>query len=157
MTKSKRSPEEKAAVLAALMAGQSVSEVAAKYNLPKGTVSSWKNRDMQPVAHSAAVSATDATQKHRMIGDRLHELVLENLSGLIAVAKLLADTEWLKKQGAAELATLAGVTCDKTVRILEAMAGSPTAPAVEEAAPAPAPVIVATTATAVAHPAPAAS
>ena len=38
------SPETRAAALAALLAGQSVSKVAEEYNLPKGTVSNWKLR-----------------------------------------------------------------------------------------------------------------
>lgn len=131
--------------MAALLAGQSVSKVAEEYAIPKGTVSSWKNRKVAKVASAAAVDATDATQKNRDVGDLLHKLITANLTGLIAVAELLTDREWLKSQGAAELATLAGVTCDKTVRLLEAMRGevpaeveAPVAPVASTASAAPA-------------------
>lgn len=120
--KSSASPETRAAVLASLLAGQSVSQVAKEYQLPVGTVASWKNRKVVVVASNASNDATDATQKSQQVGDLLYELVQTNLKGLISVAKLLTDQEWLKQQGAAELGTLAGITCDKSIRILEAMA-----------------------------------
>lgn len=40
----KYSEETKAAVLAALLEGQAVSQVAREYDIPRGTVKSWKNR-----------------------------------------------------------------------------------------------------------------
>jgi transposase-like protein len=111
------SPEVRAAVIAALMAGQSVSQVAKAYKLPKGTVSNWKNRKADGVR-------ADETQKAdgSSIGDLLVQLVRENLKGLIAVSSLLQDAAWLRTQGAAEIGTLAGITHDKTTRMLEALA-----------------------------------
>jgi transposase-like protein len=38
------SEEIKAAVMAALLTGQSVSEVAKEYKIPEGTIYSWKSR-----------------------------------------------------------------------------------------------------------------
>ena len=35
-------PEKQAAVIAALLEGQSVKAVAEEYNIPRGTVSGWK-------------------------------------------------------------------------------------------------------------------
>jgi hypothetical protein len=55
------SPETRAAALAALLAGQSVSKVAEEYNLPKGTVSNWKLRTaIKLVPGGAASSASSA-------------------------------------------------------------------------------------------------
>lgn len=114
-------PEVKAAVIAALLAGQSVSQVARQYKLPKGTVSNWKNRKAEGVRESGETVPSSGTQKRESIGDLLVELVRENLKGLLAGARLLQDVEWLKQQDAAELGTLFGITHDKTVRMLEAM------------------------------------
>jgi transposase len=115
-------PDVKAAVIAALMAGQSVSQVAKQYALPKGTVSNWKHRKAEGVRDDAGTVSRDGTQKAgSSIGDLLVELVRENLKGLIAVSKLLQDDAWLRKQDAAEIGTLAGITHDKTTRMLEAL------------------------------------
>lgn len=105
-------PEElRAAVLAALLAGQSVSSVAKEYNLPKGTVSAWKQR---------MSSAENATQK-KEIGELLVEYLKTNLTTLQAQAAHFADKAWLKKQTASELGVLHGILADKTIRLLEAM------------------------------------
>lgn len=111
MTKRPHDPEIRAAVVAALLAGQSVSQVAREYEIPKGTVSAWKRRGV----------ARDATQKTEGVGALLLELLEANLRGLIAASALLQDEAWLREQGAAELGTLLGITHDKTVRMLEAM------------------------------------
>ena len=122
-----RSAEVRAAVITALLAGQSVSQVAKEYNLPKGTVSSWKTRTAEGItspnakpANVNAASASGATQKES-IGDLLVDLVRENIKGLIAGAQLLQDAKWLRSQGAAELGTILSITNDKTIRMLEAM------------------------------------
>lgn len=121
--KKPHSPEVRAAVIAALMAGQSVSQVAKEYKLPKGTVSNWKHRKTEGVRTSETQKGTSA------IGELLIDLVRENLKGLIEVSKLLQDSVWLRTQDAAEIGTLAGITHDKTTRMLEALgssdAGSP--------------------------------
>lgn len=107
-------PEVRAAAVAALLAGQSVSAVAKAYKLPKGTVSSWKKR--------TTVDAS-ATQKSdgKSIGDLLLELLEANIRGLINATSVLRDPKWLREQGAAELGTFIGITHDKVVRMLEAM------------------------------------
>jgi len=100
--------ETKAAVMAALLAGQSVSSVARAYKLPKGTVSSWKKRGREI-----------STQK-KQIGDKLLELVSIALDGAIARERVFGDPDWIRKQTAAEVATLHGICSDKTIRLLEA-------------------------------------
>lgn len=111
MERTSYSDEMKAAVLAALMAGQSVSEVAREYHLPKGTVSAWKKR---------MTVAENATQK-KEIGELLVEYLKRNLITLKVQAEVFADKAWLKKQPAGELAVLHGVLTDKAVRLLDAL------------------------------------
>lgn len=110
---SKYSDETKAAVIAALLAGQSVSAVAKEYDIPKGTVSSWKTRDVAGVA----------TQKAE-IGDLLIEYLTENLKTLRRQAELFRTEEWLMDQPASDAAVLHGVLTDKAVRLLEALSAA---------------------------------
>jgi hypothetical protein len=110
--RSSRNPEVKAAVVAALLAGQSISQIAKQFKIPKGTVSNWKKRMAQGVQENGTQNG---------IGDLLVELVRENLKGLMAGAALLQDPVWMRKQGAAEVGTFLGITHDKTMRMLEAM------------------------------------
>lgn len=107
-------PEVRAAAIAALLAGQSVSAVAKEYKLPKGTVSSWKKRTE---VDRAATQKSDG----KSIGDLLLELLEANIRGLINATSVLQDPKWLREQGAAELGTFIGITHDKVVRMLEAM------------------------------------
>ncbi|GAB5485541.1 MAG: hypothetical protein Pars93KO_19750 [Parasphingorhabdus sp.] len=85
----KYSPETKAAVMSALLQGQSVSSVAKEYNIPKGTVSGWKNKGV----------AKKATQKKEdEIGVLLVEYLTTNLKALKAQAEVFTDADWLKSQ-----------------------------------------------------------
>lgn len=105
--------EQKAAVMAALLAGQSVSEVAREYKIPEGTIKDWSSRTDR--------SVPVATGKKAEIGELLVEYVRENLTTLREQAVVFRDPEWLRKQGASELAVLHGVLMDKSIRLLEAM------------------------------------
>ncbi len=114
MARRSYSEETKAAVMAALLTGQSISEVAREYRIPAGTVKSWRAKlkdDDQPVA----------TQKKEAVGALLVEYVRESLITLTEQAVAFRDPEWVKEQPAGDLAVLHGVLSDKTVRILEAM------------------------------------
>ena len=105
------SPDQKAAVLAALLAGQSINSVAREYNIPKGTISYWKNSD---------VGRENQTQK-REVGDLVLDYLRANLSALRAQTIMFSDMGWLAKQNAADIAVLHGVMTDKAIRLLEAM------------------------------------
>ena len=107
-------PQMKAAVLASLLAGQSVSSVAEEYEIPRGTVSSWRRN-----ADPTALYDVDQPQK-REVGDLLMVYLRANLQALTAQAEQFADKEWLKQQDASELAVLHGVMTDKAIRLLEA-------------------------------------
>jgi transposase-like protein len=110
------SEETKAAVLAALLEGQSVSQAAKDYNIPTGTVKSWKNRQEQ---NGGADNATVATRK-KEISDLVIELLETHLRAAIGIANAI-DEEYIKEQGASEVAVLLGVINDKVFRMLEAL------------------------------------
>ena len=109
----KYSNETKAAVMAALVAGQSINQAAKEYKIPKSTISRWKNSDVP----------LDGTQK-KDVGVLLLEYLQTNLEALKAQAEHFKDKEWLKRQNAADVAVLHGVMTDKAVRLLEAFSAS---------------------------------
>jgi len=114
------SDQIKAQALAALLAGQAPALVAATFGIPVGTLKSWKSRQL-----SGGGVATVATEKRERIGELLLEYLVVTLETLKAQQVAFRDVEWLKKQSAAEAATLHGVSVDKAVRLLEALADAP--------------------------------
>lgn len=107
----------KAEAMAALLAGQSVTAIAKRYSIPKGTVSSWRKQARQKVKAGA-----ESTQK-TTLDELLMGYVRENLLTLREQARVFRDEEWLQRQSASEVAVLHGVLADKTVRLLEAFGG----------------------------------
>jgi len=107
--------EKKAAVMAALLEGQSVRSVASKFNVPRSTVGQWRKDLAEPIIDEG---------QQRELGTLLHEYLTETVLTLIAQTKALRNTEYLLKQGASENAVLHGVMVDKAVRLLEALAPS---------------------------------
>lgn len=108
-------PEVKAAVMAALMDGQSIRQVAREHGVPKGTVEHWGNEAKRLVAGVSTVSDT----KKEQIQGLLIDLLVAKLESQIAMAKHAGDKAWLQKQDASALAMLLGVSDDKLVRLLE--------------------------------------
>lgn len=117
MARQNYSEETKAAVMAALLTGQSVSEAAKTYRVPEATIRSWKSRQ------GGNDVASVATQKRERIGELLVSYLEEGLTTLQEQVRVFRNEEWLKKQGASELAVLHGVIADKQIRLLEALAG----------------------------------
>lgn len=111
------SDQIKAQALAALLAGQAPSEVARLYQIPVGTLKSWKSRQLRGES-----VATVATESRERIGALLLDYLETTLSTLIMQQKVFANAEWLLKQSAAEVATLHGLSVDKAVRLLEGLA-----------------------------------
>ena len=105
------SPEVKAAVLAALMTGQSVNAAAAEYHLSKSTIAQWRDEPREPVR----------TQKGAEFGELVADYLRESLITLKTQVVSFRDVAWLLKQPASELAVLHGVVADKTIRILSAI------------------------------------
>lgn len=110
------SKETKAAVIAALLEGQSVSRVAEDYNIPSGTIKSWKNRQEQS---GIETTETVATQK-KEVSDLIITLLETHLQAAISIAGAI-DPSYIKKQSASEVAVLLGVINDKVFRMLEAL------------------------------------
>lgn len=123
MAKREYSEEIKAAVLAALMEGQSVNGVSKKYNIPKGTVSAWQKRNqdvLEPVREDAArqLNGEGATTE---LGGLFATYLTTSLTALIAIANLLSDRSYLQDKGIEGVAMAYGVMTDKVVRVTEAM------------------------------------
>jgi transposase-like protein len=112
--------QKRAAVLAALLAGQSVHQVARDYAIDRATVIRWRN--------SAGLGRTRVPPEKV---DEIGELVNDVLNNLLTTVSVLAERarneEWFNRQDAADVAVLAGVFTDKSIRILEALesAGAP--------------------------------
>lgn len=102
--------ETKAAVIASLLAGQSINQAAKEYHVPRSTVSRWKKEG----------GPQNGIQK-KEIGALLLDYLRANLQALCAQAELFQDRAWLLKQPASEAAILHGVMTDKAIRLLEAM------------------------------------
>lgn len=109
-------PEVKAAVMAALLTGQSVSSVAREYQVPRTTVIAWRDK-----SGDASQFDTCPTVKNE-IGELLLEYLKKSLITLTKQMETFGDAEWLKKQPASEAAVLHGVLADKAIRLLEALA-----------------------------------
>lgn len=124
--------------MAALLAGQGVDSVAEEFNLPPGTVKTWKREAKQKLRHSVK-SKSDQPQKedepgsskssssssdaviNDPIGDGIDLYIKESLETLAVQQRHFRDPKWLERQSASELAVLHGVTADKTIRILQAI------------------------------------
>lgn len=111
MARRQYSDAEKAAALAALLAGQSLNSVAAEYHIPRGTLKFWKAQN-----HPGPVDP----QKRDRIGELLLQYLEANLEALAAQAQVFGDPKWLRRQGAQEVGVLHGIMTDKAVRLIEA-------------------------------------
>ena len=118
MGRSKYDDDTKAAVMASLLEGQAIRKVADEYDIPRSTVGNWARK-----AKEQGVQGVPDEKKSE-IGDLLTEYLAENIKTLQKQAEQFSDEEWLKKQSAAEVATLHGVMTDKAVRLLEALSAN---------------------------------
>lgn len=116
------SPEVKAQVMAALLAGQSASSLAKQFGIPRGTVISWQARKAQPIIEGVATDASDASQKkQQQVNDLVLDLLIAQLQSQIAMAEHAGDKKWLTIQDASAVAMLMGVGNDKVFRLLQAL------------------------------------
>ena len=107
--------QKRAAVLAALLAGQSVSQIARDYHVSRQAVMQWRDK--------AGISRTPVLRENQdQIGELVAGVLRANLNAVQVLAERVAtEEEWFRKQSAADLAVLSGVLTDKSVRILEAL------------------------------------
>lgn len=108
-------PEVKAAVMAALMDGQTLRQIERVHGVPKSTVAAWgKETD------GVTVSVRDILDtKKAQIKGLLVDLLIAKLESQIAISKHATDKSWLQNQDASALAMFHGVSDDKLVRLLE--------------------------------------
>jgi len=108
------SDQVKAAVLAALLSGQSLRSVAQHSGVSRRTITAW--RDASQLTGSALV----APQKKQAIGEQVYGLMEETIEALRAQLRATSDEVWIKRQSAADLAIFHGVLSDKCTRLLAA-------------------------------------
>lgn len=99
----------KAAAIAALVLGDSPTEVANRYCLPRGTVRNW-----QPEAEKLAEVSPISGGR---ISDLVESYVVSGIESLTAQAKQAGNLEWLTKQSAKELAALMDSMSERTFHL----------------------------------------
>lgn len=101
-------------VMASLLAGQGVSEIAAEYKLPESTVREWRS----------TLTPEQVAELRAKKGERIESLLFNYLTQILATleaqAKVASEREYILEQPAGELAVLHGVMADKGIRLLEA-------------------------------------
>lgn len=105
--------ETKTAVIKELLAGHSVYKVAEDWNIPIGTVKSWKSQ--------AVNGGLVTTEKQQALGELLLGLLEKEITALQAIADQANDKAWLDRQRADSLAVFFGVIQDKMFRKIEAI------------------------------------
>ena len=114
MARGKRHDDQtRAAVMAALLAGQGATEIAREYQLDEATVRNWK-RTLSP----ETLTKVNEQKEHdfgQLVGNYLGSL----LTTLQVQADFFRNEEWLAKQKAEAVAVLHGVCADKGIRLFE--------------------------------------
>ena len=107
------SEETKAAVIAALLAGQGVSQTAKQFHVSPNTVKAWR------ASLGLGIPVVDP-EKRAVIDNLVGDLLKAIINSLLIQAEQYSDKAWLKGQEASQVAVLFGVMADKAFRILEA-------------------------------------
>lgn len=111
----RHSDELRAAVMASLIAGQGVAEVATAYHIDESVVSRWRKR----------LVASGLQELQPKTRDELETLLMDYVCQALKTLKVQSEVagtpDYVKKQPASELAVLHGVMADKAVRILAAL------------------------------------
>jgi len=102
----------KAAVMAALLTGESAHKVARRFDLSRTTVRRWRD-----AAWSVAQNGPQKTE----IGEQLLGYVGESLEMQRAHLRVVRDPDWLRRQSARDLAMLHGTMFDQMVRLAGAL------------------------------------
>ncbi len=111
----RHSAEVKAAVMAALLQGQGVTETSQEFGVPIGTVGRWKKalgeKELERLGN----------EKQDELGNLLMGYLRQNIKTLTIQSRFAANEKWLNRQSAESVAVLHGVMADKSVRLLEAI------------------------------------
>lgn len=115
--------ETKAQVIAKILLGHSVSQIAEDHGIPYSTVATWKakalNVDVETQQISIQKKENDEDIKSR-ISSKLLVYLEANIDAAIAQLKVFSDPNWIREQSAQEMAILHGVMSDKSVRMIQA-------------------------------------
>lgn len=106
------SDDFKAEVMAALLAGQSVTDVSKEYEVPRGTVAGWSSK-----LNEAGVPTVSNTKKEEF-GERLLQLANTIIDAQLSMLQVMAEKDYLRQQDLAQLATAMGITNDKLDRLM---------------------------------------
>src|SRR5690349_5896984 len=112
--------ETRAAVLAALLSGSSITEISRRLKIPDTTIARWRDQaGIGPKAPKDPQWIGDEKKKDlgELVGDYLNDILVS----LRAQAVHTRDKDWLDRQNAHDLAILHGVLSDKAVRLLGAL------------------------------------
>jgi hypothetical protein len=104
------SAEFKGRVLAAVVAGTSVLQIAKEFNIAPSTVRTWRA--------AAGITPVVDAEKKRDLGVQIGDYLSTGLEALTAQLRVFSDPDWIKNQPAGDLAILHGVISDKLVRVL---------------------------------------
>jgi DNA-binding IclR family transcriptional regulator len=116
----KTAPEVEAQIQAALLAGAKQADLARQFGMPRSTVTRIRMRmNEEQVVNGSAQRIIEASTN---LDERMAELLAENLSALIGIAKTTQDETYRKSQNAAALATLYEKIAATTLQILSAAA-----------------------------------
>lgn len=107
-------PETKAAALAAVLGGESLSSVSRRMGIGRNTLIRWRTE-------YGADGAAIAQEKKEAIGQQLYGLLEDYIAYLRFEIRAVQDTAWIRKQRAHELAIYHGVVADKSVRLASAL------------------------------------
>lgn len=110
MPRSTVEPGVKAAAVADLLAGDQPAVVADRYQLDRNMVKQWKFRHV-PASVSNNVPIVPvrnvvAETQQRQFGELVLDLLRRKLEASEAIARAASDPAWIRRQTAAELATL---------------------------------------------------
>ena len=109
----KHSPEIEAAVMAALLAGQGVNEVARQHQLSPSVVSRIKSSiDMEKLEQAGI-------QKKEKLIDLVEGHLIASFKAAIALAEQAHDASWRNKHSASDIAVCYGVLRDKAFKLVE--------------------------------------
>lgn len=100
----------KAAAQAALLLGQSASQVALQYGLHQSVVTRWQD----------TIITAGAVGRRDRLSDMLMVFIEQELKSLMAISIVTSDEKWIRRQSADQLAHYVAVKSDRLMAMLAA-------------------------------------
>lgn len=108
--------ELRVTVIAALLSGARIADLARKHNLPHSTITSWRDQAIDEITREPGARA----RSRENLIDLVSDLVAESVKSLTAQARIAGTDSWVTEQGAEGLAQYRGVEFDRIIRLLSA-------------------------------------